>query len=170
MKRYLTGGIATLCACLSLAVASGANAAEPADTNVERMTPALLERMISDSGYNARVDKDSQGDPMIIADSVDDGFTVMFFGCEKSGGIAERLCTDVEFSAAYTVDRRPALAKLNQWNTEQGFGKVYLRDDGKVVLEMPLNLADRVSESFVISSLEWWYSTLNTFDQYMWPK
>lgn len=170
MKRYLTGGIAALCACLSLAVVSSAIAAGSADAVVERMTPALLERIISDSGYNARLDKDSQGDPMIVADSVDDSFTVLFLGCEKSGAIADRFCTDVEFYASYAVDRRPTLMKLNQWNAEQGFGKAYLRDDGKVVLEMPINLAKGVSESFVISSLEWWYSILKTFDRHMWPK
>ena len=102
---------------------------------------------------------------MITSGSGGTKFAIVFFGCEKTGAVPNRYCSDVEFMPIFRLDDRPPLVKLNQWNTEQAFGKAYMTDDGRVVLEMPVNLAGGVSTGFLNSSLEWWSSILVAFEK-----
>ena len=154
-------------ACLAAMAASpAAGAAETAgDRIVAKMTPGQIARVMQQAGYAAYVDEDGESDPMIIASGGDGKFGVVFFDCEKSGALPDRYCTDLEFMAIFEVDRKPSLAKLNEWNAGQAFGKTYLRKDGDIALEMPINLAHGVSESFMISSLEWWQSLMVEFNK-----
>ena len=167
-------GIQSIIAAAGLAVASfipvSADAAQNKDEILGRMTPGEITRIMQENGYAAYVDEDGEGDPMIIANADGTKFGLVFFDCEKDGAMPDRYCTDLEFMAIYDVDKKPALVKLNEWNAGQAFGKAYLRDETSVSLEMPINLAKGVSESFIVSSLEWWASIMTSFDKHMWPK
>lgn len=165
MKPYLIGGLAILLTGLSLAAAAPTQAAQAGTRIVERMTPGMIASSLKETGYDTVVEEDNQGDPMIIARSGDFSFAVLFFGCSKSGTMPDRFCTDLEFYASFNLEEPPALVALNRWNAGQAYGKAYLRNDRKVVFEMPVNLAKGVSESFLQSSLEWWFSALTAFDE-----
>ena len=134
---------------------------------VDRMTPGQVVSIMQNTGYAAYVDEDGEGDPMILASKGGEKFGVIFFDCEKAGPLPDRYCTDLEFLAVYEVDRKPSLAKLNEWNANQSFGRAFLRDDGSVVMQMPINLAMGVSESFITSSLEWWDSVMAEFNKHL---
>lgn len=162
---FATAGLAA-----ALFMPATASAAKNKDEIIGRMTPGEIVRIMQENGYAAYVDSDGEGDPMILANADGTKFGLLFFDCEKSGAMPDRYCTDLEFTAVYDVDKKPALAKLNEWNAGQAFGKAYLRDESSVSLDMPINLAKGVSESFIVSSLEWWASIMNSFDKHMWPK
>jgi len=150
------------------AMAASASAALP-DKMITGITPGEIATIMRHEGYEAKIGKDSENDPMITANIDNTKFSVLFYSCEKTGPLAQRYCSDAEFAAAYSVDPSPSLAKLNEWNAGQAFGIAYLYKDGDVGLKMPLNLAGTVSNSFVLSSLEWWRSILGEFDKKMWP-
>lgn len=169
MKRNDITSLAAA-ACLAAVLAPTAMAAETDDKINPRMTPGQVAEIMQQAGYGAYVDKDGEGDPMIIARSGDEKFGAIFFDCEKKGPLPDRFCTDLEFTAIYEVDQKPPLVKLNEWNANQAFGKTYLDKDGDVALQMPVNLAKGVSSSFIVSSLEWWQSVTTEFSKHMWPK
>jgi hypothetical protein len=171
MKRNdITSLAATACLAAALAMPPAAMAAGTDDKINPRMTPGQVTEIMQEAGYAAYIDKDGEGDPMIIAKSDEGKFGAIFFDCEKKGPLADRFCTDLEFTAIFEIDRKPPLAKLNEWNAKQAFGKTYLDKDGDLALQMPVNLANGVSKSFVVSSLEWWQAAMAGFNKHMWPK
>lgn len=169
MKRQTFSIFAAAGFAMAHIMSFSADALASREDIVDRMTPGQITRIMQENGYAAYVDEDGEGDPMIIARNGDKKFGVVFFDCEKKGPMPDRYCTDLVFLAIYDVDKKPALVKLNEWNAGKSFGKVYLRDDGSVALEMPINLANGVSEGFIVSSLEWWASAMASFDKHMWP-
>lgn len=164
MRKTVTGGAAAaLAAALAAAPALGA-----AKTDiVTRVTAGMVSDAMKAFGYAAYVDKDGEGDPMIIANIDGTRFGVVFFDCEKTGAMPDRACTDVEFLALYTLKKKPTLKSLNDWNAGNAFGKAYLREDGDVALEMPINLADGISVSYLESTFEWWDAVRQQFEKHI---
>lgn len=167
MKRNDISVLAAACLAGTLAATPAAEAAGANDKITARMTPGQIAGIMRQVGYTASVDIDGEDDPIIIAGSDDTKFGVVFFGCEKAGALPDRYCGNMEFLAIFEVDAKLPLAKLNKWNAEQAFGKTYQSENGDVALSMPINLAHGVSESFIVSSLEWWQSALAAFKGHM---
>lgn len=165
MKRNDISLFAAASLAVTLLASPVAEAAGANDKIIARMTPGQIASIMQQKGYTASMDKDGEGDPMIIAGGDEGRYGVIFFDCEKTGALPDRYCTDLEFIAIFEVDRKPSLAKLNKWNAGQAFGKTYLDKDGDVALEMPINLAQGVSEGFIVSSLEWWQSVMVEFNK-----
>lgn len=173
MKRYAMSGTKRRIAAAALAAAAAIGAAAPAlgaaDRTVilGRVTAGMVSDAMKDHGYAAYVDKDGEGDPMVIGTADGTRFGAVFFDCEKTGALPNRACTDVEFTALYTLETKPSLKTLNDWNAGNAFGKAYLREDGDVALEMPINLADGVSISYIDSTLEWWDTVRKGFEKHI---
>lgn len=164
MKRFALSAMMAFIGTMAIATTPSI-AAGSKDSIVVRMTPAQIATFLKSGGYGAEIDTDSEGDPMIISGTSGTKFGVVFFDCEKNGALADRYCTDLEFIAVYTFDKKPSLATLNKWNTEQAFGKAYMKEDGDVILSMPINLAGGVSTSFLESTMEWWNSIVVEFEK-----
>lgn len=173
MTRYAMNGTNGWLAAAALAVAATITSVVPAMAAADRtailsrVTAGMVSDAMKDHGYAAYVDKDGEGDPMVIATVDGTRFGVVFFDCEKTGALPDRACTDVEFTALYTLKKKPPLKTLNAWNAGNAFGKAYLRDDGDVALEMPINLADGVSISYLDSTLEWWDAVRQGFEKHI---
>lgn len=148
---------------------SGPAGAALPEKMINKITPGEIASIMRHEGYVAKIEKDNENDPMISGKIDNVKFSVLFYNCAKTGPLAQRYCSDAEFVAAYTVDRAPPLTKLNEWNSGQAFGIAYLFKDGGVGLKMPVDLAGTLSNSFMLSSLEWWRSILGEFDKHMWP-
>lgn len=164
--RKTIKGLAAAVAAAGLFAATPALGAGKTDI-MTRVTAGAVSDAMKDYGYAAYVDKDGEGDPMIIGTVEGTRFGVVFFDCEKSGAMPDRACTDVEFLALYTLKKKPSLKSLNEWNAGNAFGKAYLRKDGDVALEMPLNLADGISVSYLESSFEWWDAVRQGFEKHI---
>lgn len=154
-----------LAGCAALAAAPAA-AVEKTDI-MSRVTASMVSSAMKDYGYAAYVDKDGEGDPMVVGTVEGTRFGVIFFDCEKDGALPDRACTDVEFLALYTLKKKPSLKSLNEWNASNAFGKAYLREDGDVALEMPINLADGISISYLDSTFEWWDAVRQGFEKHI---
>lgn len=164
-RRRIATAALGLAAMLAATPAPGAEGDRTAILN--RVTAGIVSDTMKEHGYAAYVDKDGEGDPMVVATADGTRFGVIFFDCEKAGAMPDRSCTDVEFTALYTLKKKPSLEALNAWNAGNGFGKAYLRDDGDVALEMPVNLADGISISYLDSTLEWWDAVRQGFEKHI---
>jgi len=163
--RRTVAGLAAAALTLVLAAAPAAGAGGTDITT--RVTAGMVSEAMREFGYAAHIDRDGEGDPMILATIDGTRFGVVFFDCEKTGALPDRACTDVEFLAHYTPNETPSLASLNAWNAGNAFGKAYLRDDGDVALEMPVNLADGISAAYLESAFEWWESVRQGFEAHI---
>lgn len=171
MKRKAISVLGAFGIVAAMALGHPANAATAAsDAIVTAMTPGQIAAVMIRAGFGATIKKDDIGDPMIVANGDLGKFGILFYDCEKSGALEDRPCTDMEFLSIYAVKKKPSLAKLNEWNAEQAFGRAYRRKDGDTALTMPINIAKGVSESFIQSSLEWWVSVMSEFEKDMWPR
>lgn len=154
-------------ACLAATLLSSP-AAEADQSALERMTPGRIAEIMDEKRYIARMETDSNGDPMIDAYGEEGAFRVVFGGCEKKGALPDRFCSRIKFVAAYKIDAESALAKLNKWNASiEVFGHAYLDGNGKANLKMPVNLAYGVSENFIITNLFRWNAAVPKFQNHI---
>lgn len=92
--------------------------------------------MLDDLGHSVTIDTD--GDAPILhldAASVGADSLRLKFLCDENG----EFCEDLVFIAEYKSRKPLPLRKINSWNQEYRWTRLYLDDDGQTVLEMDLN-------------------------------
>lgn len=111
----------------------------------------------------ARMDTDSQGNPMIIGTISGIHYFGFFYGCDGKGGAG---CDSLQLRASWTVGV-VSLQTVNEWNRTRRFGKAYLEDDGDVVLEMEVNLDFGVTYENLNDTLDWWRIGITEFAEFL---
>lgn len=149
MRRWLP-----LAACLL--AAGPAFAAAPA--LVDGTDPAVVMELMRGYG-SARPDKGQDGSPMIRGRINGNGFSAFFYDCDGDGAN----CGSIGLSAYF--DRTDvAVDAINEWNRANRFGRVYLRDDGKPVIEMDVELTGGITADNFEAALDRWSAILQDFD------
>lgn len=130
---------------LRLSLAGMALLAAPAfaQETIDATDPAKLEAILKGFGI-ARIEANSNtGNPQIDGRADGKSYKLFFYGCNDKAN-----CKSVQFWAYW--DAEVSLDKLNAWNKDTRYGKVYLDDDKDVILEYDVNtvygLADRTFE------------------------
>lgn len=85
---------------------------------------------------SATVDRADRGQPEIYGRIDGTRFAVLFYSCDDFG----ENCRQIQFRATFAGARDP-IRLANAWNRARVFGKSYARDDGDIVIEMPLNMS-----------------------------
>src|SRR5262245_7214707 len=93
-------------------------AGSAAGATVTAGDPASLIRVLQAEGYQAKLTKDDDGDPLIESTSSGSSFWIYFYGCEKN-----RNCTNIHFHTSYNTDEKnaPSLETVNNWNRDKRF-------------------------------------------------
>lgn len=147
-----------LAALALLSCATGAaTAAAPA--LVDATDPALIAELMRGYG-SARLDTAEDGTPMVRGRIDGDGFTLFFYDCDDDG----KACQSVGFSSFFDKAGVPAEA-VSGWNAASRFGRAYLRDDGKPVLEMDVQLGGGVTADNFEGWLDRWAEILQDFGE-----
>jgi hypothetical protein len=129
---------------------------------VRAQDPTTVANVLRDMGYKAEVTKDDSGDPLIKSSSGGSNFAVFFFGCTKNTD-----CRTVQFFAGYT-DRKPTLAKINEWNMNKRFGRAYISSSGSARVEMDVDLDDGgVSTKLFEDNIEFWVLLMGQFEKHI---
>jgi hypothetical protein len=113
-------------------------------------------------GYSARIDKDSDGDPLIHSGAQGSNFGVYFFGCHKTPR-----CTSFQFAAAYHVDGGMTLAQINGWNHSMRFGRAYLDNVNDPFVEMDLDVEKGFTTEAIDNNIDTWDSLLGSFRRFV---
>ncbi|MEM8625963.1 MAG: YbjN domain-containing protein [Pseudomonadota bacterium] len=93
--------------------------------------------------------RDLHGDPLVRADYDGKPYEIAFYGC-----IDGAACRDLRF-----VARRQSEATAEDialWNAEHRFGKLRMRDDGLLEMQMNVTLAGGVSPANLTAQFETW--------------
>lgn len=129
---------------------------------VRAQDPGSVARALQGMGYKAEMTKDDSGDPLIKSSSGGSNFAIFFFGCTKNTD-----CRTVQFFAGYT-DRKPTLARINEWNMNKRFGRAYVSSSGSARVEMDVDLDDGgVSPKLFEDNVEFWVLLMGQFEKHI---
>lgn len=123
----------------------------------------VIRQLLMDFGLQVESGTDSAGDPKL--DSRIDGtrFGVYFYDC-KDGGT----CQSIQFSAGFDLNNPMDMARVNKWNRERRFGKVYLDDEGDPFIELDINVDyDGVGKKNFDDSIDIWRLVLSEFRDFI---
>jgi len=129
---------------------------------VRAQDPGSVARTLQGMGYKAEMTKDDSGDPLIKSSSGGSNFAIFFFGCTKNAD-----CRTVQFFAGYT-DRKPTLARINEWNMNKRFGRAYISSSGAARVEMDVDLDDGgISPKLFEDNVEFWVLLMGQFEKHI---
>jgi hypothetical protein len=149
-----------------LLASAGLFCASPAFAQmVTAKDPQSIIKVLQDAGFQAKLAKSKDGDPMIESASSGSKFRVFFFNCTANSD-----CATVQFYTAYDTDtgKAPSLEKVNDWNRGQRFGRAYLDTEGDPAIEMDVDLDDGgMSQALFTDNLEFWTTIMAKFEQHI---
>ncbi|WP_298442305.1 YbjN domain-containing protein [uncultured Ferrimonas sp.] len=129
-----------------------------ADTLVDASDPDNLMVLMQAHG-DAVVERDAQGDPLIVGQYNGAIYTVSFYGCEQG-----RDCRDLIFNAAWQ-NNGVDIIELNDWNSRSRYGKAFFDELGDPTIEMAVNLNWGVSRDNFKDTIEWWFASMHHFSE-----
>ena len=153
---------AKLAAAAALLVAPLLASTTHAQTIVTAENPAAIAALIQGLGFQARLDKDSVGDPLIHSSAGGVEFSVYFYGCTKN-----KKCQSIQFSAGYNLDEGTTLEKIDEWNETKRFAGAYLDDEDDPFLQMDVNTDGGITEENFKSSFDLWQTLKGQFEEHI---
>jgi hypothetical protein len=129
---------------------------------VRAQDPSSVAKALQAMGYRAEMTKDDSGDPLIKSSSSGSNFAIFFFGCTKNTD-----CRTVQFFAGYS-DKKPTLARINEWNMNKRFGRAYISSSGSARVEMDVDLDDGgISPKLFEDNVEFWVLLMGQFEKHI---
>ena len=152
--------IASAALAAALVMASPAEAANVTAQDPQSVVDALLA-----AGYQAKLTKDNGGDPKIESASGGSRFIIFFYNCTQNVD-----CRTVQLYAGYT-GHKADVAKMNEWNKINRFGRGYISTEGAANVEMDIDLDDGgISPQLFEDNVEYWAAVMSRFEDFIYPK
>lgn len=143
-------------------MSSRTNRDAPASSAMLSGNVAQVASAMADAGYPTERTATSDGTPKL--DGKIDGWTysVYFYGCNGDD------CNAVQFAAGFDEDQPMKYDIINDWNTNNRFGRAYLDAEGDPWVEMDINMeGDGVSLTNFNESLAYWDTVLKAFTKHI---
>jgi hypothetical protein len=150
--------VSTVGAILILAL--GANA--EGQTIVSAEDPAELVSIIQKLGFQAKLETDTVGDPVIRSSSSGVDFSVYFYDCKNN-----KRCKSLHFTSGYDLTEGASLDAMQQWNADKRFASAYLDDEQDPFLQMDVNTEGGVTQQNFEATFELWQSLKGEFEDFI---
>jgi putative sensory transduction regulator len=147
-----------LAACL-LALSWPATAA---DELIFADNPSALVALIQDLGFQAKLDKDGVGDPLIRSSAGGVDFSIQFYGCTKN-----KRCDSLHFVVGYDLDDGATLEAIEAWNEGQRYASGYLDDENDPFLQLDLNMVGGLTRANFESTFDLWQTIKAEFEEHI---
>ena len=128
---------------------------------ITRITAQAIAEMAHTRGFEAEIDTDAEGDPMIRAQTPQFRHIVLFYGCTEEG------CETVQFRAWWSVPQAVSLEAINAYNVSSRQGRAYLDADQDPTFEMLVPLEGGVLPSHVDALYELFLGSSARFSKQM---
>jgi hypothetical protein len=152
--------IATIGSILLLGLAF--SAATQAQTLVSAENPDALIAIIQELGFQAKLEKDDVGDPVIRSSSGGVDFRIYFYECKSN-----KHCKSLHFSVGYDLADGSSLDAVQAWNADKRFASAYLDDESDPFLQMDINTDGGITQENFENSFHLWQSLKGEFEQYI---
>jgi hypothetical protein len=152
------GKIQTVGAILILGLAANGQG----QTIVSAEKPAELVSIIQDLGFQAKLETDNVGDPVIRSSSSGVDFTVYFSDCKNN-----KRCKSLHFTAGYDLPEGASLDAMQQWNADKRFASAYLDKEQDPFLQMDVNTEGGITQENFETSFELWQSLKGEFEDFI---
>lgn len=126
---------------------------------VSAASPESIADVIRELGFQARMDKDGTGDPLIRSSANGVQFQIEFYGCTDNAQ-----CESLRFYAGYDLREGTTLDVVNEWNKDKRFLSAYLDEEDDPYLQMDINTEGGISRVAFASSFEMWQSLKSEFE------
>ena len=138
------------------------SAAAEAQTLVSAENPAELVAIIQDLGFQAKLEEDNVGDPVIRSSSNGVDFRIYFYECKNN-----KRCKSLHFSVGYDLASGSSLDAVQQWNADKRFASAYLDDESDPFLQMDINTEGGITQQNFENSFGLWQSLKGEFEQFI---
>jgi hypothetical protein len=149
-----------------LAVGALMACAAPAGAQtVTAKDPQSVAKAMQEAGFQAKLETDRTGDPMIVSAASGSSFWVYFYNCTKN-----KDCQTIQFQTSYDTDKEkaPSLEKVNEWNVTKRFTAAYLDKDGDPGLSMDVNLDfGGISPALFKDNLTVWTGLMASYEEHI---
>src|SRR5262245_7338056 len=143
---------------LGLALSAGAQA----QTLVSAENPDALIKIVQDLGFQAKLEKDDVGDPVIRSSSGGVDFRIYFYECKNN-----KHCKSLHFSVGYDLADGSSLDVMQQWNADKRFASAYLDGEADPFLQMDINTEGGITQANFENSFQLWQSLKGEFEQFI---
>jgi hypothetical protein len=141
-----------------LALSAGAEA----QTIVSAEHPDQLVSIIQDLGFQAKLEKDNVGDPVIRSSSDGVDFRIYFYECKNN-----KRCRSLHFSVGYDLGDGSSLDAVQQWNADKRFASAYLDAEADPFLQMDINTEGGITQENFENSFHLWQSLKGEFEKFI---
>ena len=156
MTRMATTGAILL---LGLALSGGGAQAQ---SIVSAEDPGALIAIIQELGFQAKLEKDDVGDPVILSSSGGVDFRIYFYECKNN-----KRCKSLHFSVGYDLADGSSLDAVQQWNADKRFASAYLDGESDPFLQMDVNTEGGVTQQNFENTFQLWQSLKGEFEQFI---
>ena len=113
--------------------------------------------ILQNEGYKAKLETDSQGDPMIRTSMSGVTVSVLFYDCEKDR------CDSLQFVTGLDLDEGTTAAVINQFNTTYRYGAAYLDNENDPFLRYDFTVDHADHSAHIVSQVNTWEDVLHSF-------
>ena len=117
--------------------------------------PATVVAALQQTGYKAKLDKDSEGDPKISSSASGYDFDIYFYGCKDN-----KQCDSLQFRISFEKDGANTFELANKWNSKKRFSQAYISDKGAFVADYDVTTAGGLTSANFADVVDWWSVTL----------
>jgi hypothetical protein len=143
---------------LVVTFASAAHAADTDECPVDLICASKPETVVSvlqKAGYQAKLDTDKTGDPMISSAASGYNYDIWFYGCETN-----KDCDSLQFQISFLKDETNTVDLANVWNKSKRFGQANIDDKGRFVVSFDVTTVGGLTPKNFDDVVVWWSGTL----------
>jgi Putative bacterial sensory transduction regulator len=111
---------------------------------------------------SAELNKDSDGDPRIEGRIDGIRYFIYFFGCTDG-----KNCSDIQFAAAFTPNKKATLKLMNDWNNKFRYGQAWLDDEGDANIAIPVEMDGGITRTNLEEWFKRWESVLGDYTDHI---
>jgi hypothetical protein len=153
--------LAMLLTCVGVCAGTGLSAQTPKDSIYETVNGEELAAVVREAGFVPEITEDSQGDPLVRFRLEGLRTSIFTYGCEDDR------CTSYQFMAGFSMDEKPGVEKVNEWNRLRRFGRAYVDTEQDPIIEMDVDLDGGVTHEYLVRTLTTWRAVFVSFLQHV---
>jgi hypothetical protein len=125
---------------------------------IDASDPSRIAQVIQANGFQASLDRDSRGDPIIRSASDGITFAIFFYGCRENAN-----CRSIQYATSFRMSKPPTLEAINRFNQSRTLGEASITTSGMPRLSYFMTLEGGVTEANFVYAFGLWRSVLSAF-------